>query len=320
MLDFKKLKKASGNVDRLSKEIEKLSKGSERTEDTRFWQPEVDKSGNGQAVIRFLPAPAVDGEDGMPWVRLFTHGFQGPVSKKWYIENSLTTLNKQDPVSDYNSELWKQSDDDNSWQRKQVRAQKRKLVYISNIMVISDNKNPDNNGKVFLFRYGKKIFDKISALMAPEFEGDTPVNPFDFWKGADFKLRIKQVDGYRNYDSSVFESPSTIAVGGKTLPDEEIEKIWNAEYSLQEFLDPKNFKSESELRRRLNEVLLLGEYAKKAPDDVADDEEDDVPFEVEEKPKAPAKTTIKQVKKPEPVEDTGDEDEEMKKFLALANE
>lgn len=251
MSNFASLKKSSGTLDRLSKEIEKLNApaSSEKKGDDRFWKLERDKSGNGAAVIRFLPISAVDGDDGLPWVRIFDHGFQGPTGK-WYIENSLTTLNQKDPVSEYNSKLWNESSDDNSWQRKQARKQKRRLHFISNIYVVSDPKNPENEGKVFLFKYGKKIFDKITLLMNPEFEGDTPVDPFDLWKGANFKIRIRTVDGYPNYDQSVFDAPRALKDD-----DGELERIWNKQYSLKEFTDPKNFKSYEELQKRLNEVL-----------------------------------------------------------------
>lgn len=249
---FKTLKKSSANLDRLTKEIEKLnSPTTERQADDRFWQPEVDKAGNGTAIIRFLPSPAVDGEDALPWVRVFSHGFKGPTGK-WYIENSLTTLGQKDPVSEYNSHLWNQSTDDNSPTRKQARNQKRRLNYISNIMVISDPKHPENEGQVFLYRYGKKIFDKIKLAMEPEFEGDEPVNPFDFWTGANLKLRIRNVEGYRNYDQSNFD-----AVAPLSVDDAKLEEIWNKEYSLKEFLEPKNFKPYDELKKRLDEVLAV---------------------------------------------------------------
>jgi len=255
MSNFASLKKSSSTLERLAKEIEKVNAPatSEKSGDDRFWQPEVDKSGNGMAVIRFLPSSAVDGDDALPWVRIFNHGFKGPTGK-WYIENSLTTLNQKDPVSDYNSQLWNASSDDNSWQRKQARNQKRRLNYISNIMVISDPKNPQNEGKVFLYKYGKKIFDKITQVMNPEFEGDTPVNPFDFWKGANFKLRIRNVEGYRNYDMSMFEASSPLSDD-----DAKLEAIWNKQYSLKEFTDAKNFKSYDELKKRLDEVLATDE-------------------------------------------------------------
>lgn len=261
MVNFASLKKSSNTLDRLTKEIEKANApvGSERRGDDRFWKLERDKSGNGAAVIRFLPPSPLDGDDALPWVRVFDHGFKGPTGK-WYIENSLTTLNQKDPVSDYNSKLWAESSDDNSWQRKQVRAQKRRLHYISNIYVISDPKNPQNEGKVFLFKYGKKIFDKITMLMNPEFEGDTPVNPFDFWNGANFKIRIRTVDGYPNYDQSMFENPAPLS-----NDDENLESVWKKQYALREFLDPKLFKSYEELKKRLDEVLGLDEGEVPAP-------------------------------------------------------
>jgi len=187
----------------------------------------------------------------MPFVRVWDHGFQGP-SGKWYIEKSLTTIGQNDPVAEYNSELWAVSEDDNSPTRKQARAQKRRLHFISNILVVRDPANPANEGKVFLYQYGKKIFDKLNDLMNPQFDDETPVNPFDLWAGANFKLKIRKVEGYRNYDKSEFDSPS--AIPGS---DEDLEAIWNKEYGLQEFIDPKNFKSYDELKDKLNAVLGL---------------------------------------------------------------
>jgi len=253
MSNFATLKKSSSTLDRLTKEIEKVNSpaSDKKSGDDRFWKLERDKSGNGAAVIRFLPSPAVDGDDALPWVRIFDHGFKGPTGK-WYIENSLTTLNLKDPVSEYNSQLWNASSDDNSPTRKQARAQKRRLSYISNIMVISDTKNPENEGKVFLFKYGKKIFDKITMSMNPEFEGDEAVNPFDFWKGANFKIRIRTVDGYPNYDQSLFESPKPLFDD-----DDKLESLWKREYSLTEFLSASNFKSYEDLKARLDMVLDL---------------------------------------------------------------
>lgn len=263
MSNFASLKKSSGSLDRLAKEIEKLNTPAEKSGDDRFWQPEVDKSGNGTAVIRFLPVAPEDADDSLPWVRVFTHGFKGP-SGKWYIENSLTTINQKDPVSEYNTVLWNASSDDNSPQRKQARLQKRRLTYISNILVLSDPKNPENEGKVFLYRYGKKIFDKISEAMNPPFDDEgrpmdhpkydptNAFNPFDLWKGANFKLRIRQIDGYRNYDMSLFDSPSPLSGD-----DEKLESIWKKEHSLKEFVDPKNFKSYAELKAKLESVLEL---------------------------------------------------------------
>lgn len=254
MSNFATLKKSSSSLDRLTKEIEKINSPATsdyRKVDDRIWKIERDKSGNGSAIIRFLPSPAVDGDDALPWVRYFDHGFKGP-NGKWYIENSLTSLNQKDPVSEYNSQLWNISSDDNSPTRKQARTQKRRLHYVSNIYVISDTKRPENEGKIFLFNYGKKIFDKIENLMNPEFAGDVAVNPFDLWKGANFKLRTRTVEGYPNYDQSVFDLPKALFDD-----DAELEKIWKQEHSLKEFVDPKNFKSYEYLKQHLEEVLEI---------------------------------------------------------------
>ena len=210
--------------------------------DERFWQPEVDKAGNGMAVIRFLPAP--EGED-MPWVQVFSHSFQGPGG--WYIENSLTTLNQKDPVSEYNSVLWNSGVEAN---KEIARKQKRKLTYISNILVVKDPSNPDNEGKVFLYKFGKKIFDKLNDIMNPEFEDEQSVNPFDLWEGANFKLKIRNVEGYRNYDKSEFDSQSPLF-----KDDDKLEKTWKSQYSLAEFTSQGNFKSYDVLKARLDKVL-----------------------------------------------------------------
>ena len=215
--------------------------------DERLWKPELDTSGNGYAVIRFLPA--IEGED-LPWVKLFSHAFQGPTGQ-WYIENSRTTLGRgdvgKDPASEYNSSVWNSGVETD---KEIARKQKRKLSYYSNIYVVSDSKNPHNEGKVFLFRYGKKIFDKLMAAMQPEFEDESPINPFDFWKGANFKLKIRKVDGFWNYDKSEFEAPSAILDD-----DSAIERIWKEQYSLADFTAPSNFKSYEELKTRLDAVL-----------------------------------------------------------------
>ena len=242
------LRKNRGNFDSLMKEVEKIANPSneKRGDDDRFWKPSVDKAGNGQAVLRFLPAPS--GEE-LPWVRVFDHGFQGPTGK-WYIENSLTTINKPDPVGELNSELWNSGIEAN---KEIARKQKRRLSYISNVLVIRDPANPENEGKVFLYKYGKKIFDKVKDVMQPTFEDEKPVNPFDLWEGANFKLRIRQVEGYRNYDKSEFDSVSALSDD-----DAEIEAIWKKQYSLNAFLDPSNFKSYDELKAKLDAVLSGG--------------------------------------------------------------
>ena len=243
-MGFKDMKSASGsNYQSLASEMDKMAKKSESYKDDRMWKAETDKTGNGYAEIRFLPAP--DGED-LPWARIWNHGFRGPGG--WYIENSLTTIGLKDPVSEMNSQLWASGSDDD---KKIARDRKRKLSYISNILVVSDPKNPQNEGKVFLFRYGKKIFEKIQEAMNPQFQDEKPMNPFDFWNGATFKLKIRQVEGYTNYDRSEFAAPSAV-LGGD---DAALEKLWKKEFSLKEFTDPKSFKTYEELKTRLRDVL-----------------------------------------------------------------
>ena len=229
--------------------------------DERLWKPTMDKSGNGYAVIRFLPAP--DGED-LPWVKLWNHAFQGPTGQ-WYIENSLTTLGKNDPVSEYNSKLWNSGVETD---KEIARKQKRKLQYYSNIYVVSDSANKQNEGKVFLYRYGKKIFDKVMEAMQPAFEDETPVNPFDFWEGANFKLKLRKVDGYWNYDKSEFDAPSALLDGD----DESLEEVFNKQYSLAEFTALSNFKSYDELKTRLDMVLSGTVAANTTVDTLMEDE------------------------------------------------
>lgn len=247
-INFDALKQnRKSSFDKLTSELNKLNTNAESNTDDRIWQPDVDKAGNGYAVIRFLPAPT--GED-VPFVRLWDHAFQGPGG--WYIEKSLTTLGKPDPVSEHNGKLWNTGIESN---KALVRKQKRQLKYFSNILVVSDPTRPQNEGKVFLFRYGKKIFDKINEAMHPQFPGEAAINPFDMWEGANFKLKIRNVEGYRNYDKSEFDKPT--AVGD----EEEMEKIWKSQYSLQEIVDPKHFKSYEELKARLEKALAITEIS-----------------------------------------------------------
>jgi len=250
MSSFANLKRNRNSFEKLSKAIESTQSTPEAgsKDDTRFWQPEVDKAGNGMAVIRFLAAPAADGDDALPWVRVFSHGFQG--NGGWLIDNCLTTLNEKCPVCEHNSVLWNSGIEAN---KEIVRKQKRKLNYVANILVVSDPKNPDNEGQVRLFKFGKKIFDKISEAMNPEFPDEKPMNPFDFWEGANFKMKIRNVEGYRNYDKSEFDSPEALFGGD----DAKLEELWKKEYSLKEFLDRKNFKSYDMLKNRLDKVLGL---------------------------------------------------------------
>jgi hypothetical protein len=254
MSSFANLKRQSGNLDKLSKAIEALNTSSEGSEKPdNYWKCEVDKAGNGMATIRFLPSPAVDGDDALPWVKIFSHGFQGPGG--WLIDNCLTTLNTQCPVCEHNSALWNSGIEAN---KEIVRKQKRKLNYIANIYVVSDPKHPENEGKVFLYKFGKKIFDKISEAMNPQFADEQAINPFDLWKGANFKLKIRKVEGYQNYDKSEFESPSALL-----NDDDELEKIWKNEHSLQELLKDSEFKSYDALKARLDKVLGLNGEAPK---------------------------------------------------------
>ena len=246
-MDFETLKTSSSNFDKLTKALETNLKPEDQSnkrkyEDDRFWKPELDKTGNGFAVIRFLPA--VENED-LPWQRVWSHAFQDKGG--WYIENSLTTLSQKDPVSEENTRLWNTGLDSD---KEIARKRKRKLSYYSNIMIVSDPKHPENEGKVFLFKFGKKIFDKITEAMQPAFDDEQPINPFDFWKGANFKLKIRKVDGYWNYDKSEFESVSQVAVD-----DEKIKAIWKQQHALKPFVDLSNFKTYDELKEKLNRVI-----------------------------------------------------------------
>ena len=254
-MSFASLKKQSslGSLTaKLVKEVEKTN--SVNKGDERLWKPEVDKAGNGYAVIRFLPAP--DGED-LPWVKMYSHAFQGPGG--WYIENSLTTLNQKDPCSEFNTSLWNSGVESD----KQIaRNQKRKLAFYSNIYVVKDPANPENEGKVFLYKFGKKIFDKIMGAMQPEFEDESPLNPFDFWQGADFKVKIKKVAGYWNYDSSEFAAAAPLL-----KDDDALESIWKKEYSLSEIVAADQFKTYDELKKRLESVLRLNQAPVTSPID-----------------------------------------------------
>ena len=243
MASFKDLKKnRMSNLESLSKQVEKLAEKTSY-EDDRIWKPERDKSGNGYAVIRFLPA---SNDEDMPWVQMWSHGFKGPGG--WYIENSLTTLGKDDPVSKANTALWNSGVESD---KNIARDRKRKLSYYSNILVLEDSANAENEGKVFLYRYGKKIFEKITSVMNPEFKDETPLNPFDFWEGANFKLKIRQVDGYANYDKSEFASQSKLYDGD----DAKCEDTWKQQYPLQDLISVDKFKSYQELEARFNTVV-----------------------------------------------------------------
>ena len=299
-MSFKDLKKQSslGSLtQKLVKEVEKMNNTGGGS-DERLWKPEVDKTGNGFAVIRFLPAP--EGED-IPWAKMYSHAFQGPGG--WYIENSLTTTGGKDPVSEHNRELWNsgvESDKD------VVRKQKRKLSYYANIYVVKDPTNPDNEGNVFLYKFGKKIFDKVMEAMQPEFEDETPINPFDFWQGANFKLKIVKKDGYWNYDKSEFSEVSPL------LEDEDaLEAIWNKEYSLAAVTAPDQFKSYEDLKKRLDYVLGHKQPARPRLDEELEDESDGRgSFTPDFKSKAPTPVAT----------GSEDEDDALSYFQKLADE
>lgn len=296
MIDFSKLKANSGkkSLEVLSGELSKIANNEPaKGTDDRFWSPTVDKAGNGYAVIRFLPAPP--GED-VPFVRIFDHGFQGPGG--WYIENSLTTIGKTDPVSEYNTKLWNSGIEAN---KEIARKQKRRLHFLSNIYVVTDSGNPANEGKVFLYKYGKKIFDKLNEAMNPQFADEEPINPFDLWSGANFKLKIRMVEGYRNYDKSEFDKVKPLL-----NDDEELENVWKGEHSLQDFLDPKHFKSYDELSAKLSKVLNETTVKTTA-------EQADLPW------KGEAELAKKNAPKiAESVNDDDDDDESMEFFKRLA--
>ena len=242
-MTFEALKKSSGNFDKLQVELEKINQPVTNSfDDNRFWKPELDKTGNGYAIIRFLPQP--EGEE-LPWVRLWSHAFKGPGG--WFIENSLTTINKSDPVSEYNTQLWNsgiESDKDTA------RKQKRILKYYANVYIVSDSKHPENEGKVRLFKFGKKIFDKITEAMNPAFDDEESLNPFDLWKGADFKLKIRKVDGFWNYDKSEFTTPKALLDD-----DTELENVYKSQHSLKAFVEPSQFKTYDELKEKLHRTL-----------------------------------------------------------------
>jgi len=295
-MSFAKLKKQSklGSLtQKLVKEVEKMNNTGGQGDD-RLWKLEVDKGGNGYAVIRFLPAP--DGED-LPFVKLYSHAFQGPGG--WYIENSLTTLGQKDPVSEFNSQLWNNGTDAG---KDTARKQKRKLTYISNIYVVKDPANPENEGKTFLYKYGKKIFDKLTAAMQPEFEDEEAIDPFDFWQGANFKLKAKNVAGYRNYDSSEFAATSALLDD-----DDAMEAVWKKEHSLAELVAADQFKSYDELKTRLGYVL--GNKPVRNDAETVEQEVEDV------RASAPVAETVESVSK---ASASDDDDDALSYFAKLA--
>jgi hypothetical protein len=295
--------KKTNSLDKLLNAVETENKPQEKKSyvDERLWKPVLDKTGNGYAVIRFLPA--VKGED-LPWAKVWNHAFQGPTGQ-WYIENSLTTLGNNDPVSELNSAYWNSGIESD---KEIARRQKRKLQYFSNIYVVSDPKNPENEGKVFLFRFGKKIFDKCMEAMQPAFEDETPVNPFDFWEGANFKLKIRKVEGFTNYDKAEFASPSPLFED-----DDAIEEVWKQQYALNEFTAPSNFKSYDELKTRLD-MVLAGTTTVGNVTTLMEDEpvENTVSVDTVEEP-VPTSSTVT-------ISSTDEEDDTMDYFQKLADD
>ena len=297
--DLKKQSSLGSLTQKLVKEVEKMNTTGGGA-DERLWKPELDKTGNGYAVIRFLPSP--DGED-IPWAKLYSHAFQGPGG--WYIENSLTTTGGKDPVSDYNRELWNSG---NEADKDTVRKQKRKLSYYSNIYVVKDQVNPQNEGKVFLFKYGKKIFDKVMEAMQPEFEDETPINPFDFWQGANFKLKIVKKDGYWNYDKSEFDTPSPLLED-----DDALEALWKKQYSLTAVTAADQFKTYDVLEKRLKYVLGQGRPAPRRLDEDLEDESEGL-----YKPDFKSRKAEESVAAAPVASSSADEDDAYKYFQALA--
>tara|TARA_Y100000748_G_C15421898_1_gene459670 strand:+ start:81 stop:1040 length:960 start_codon:yes stop_codon:yes gene_type:complete len=304
-MSFANLKKKSRSgslTEKLIRQVEKINDKGNSNVDERIWKPVVDKSGNGYAIIRFLPEP--EGCD-LPWSRVYTHAFQG--TGGWYIENSLTTLGQKDPVSEHNSELWNSGSDAN---KEIARKQKRRLSYYSNIYVVSDPTNPENEGKVFLYKYGKKIFDKIMEAMKPEFADETPINPFDFWAGANFKLKIRRVEGYQNYDKSEFGSAEALFDD-----DAKLETIYNSLYNLNEFTDANNFKSYEKLKERLDSVLGLKKPVRAPiPDAELETEDEGRGYYAEQ---ATASEPVKEVVAAETSSD--EDDESLSYFSKLVN-
>lgn len=301
-VSFKDLKRNSASsFEKLNQELSKINQGgASNNKDEKMWSCQQDKAGNGHAIIRFLPAP--EGED-LPFARVWTHGFQGPGG--WYIENSLTTIGKDDPCQDLNNKLWNSGIDSD---KEIARKQKRRLNYYSNVYIVKDPANPENEGKVFLFRYGKKIFDKLNDMMNPQFDDETPVNPFCFWEGANFRLRIRKFEGYPNYDKSEFEAAAPLFDD-----DEKMEAIWKQAHSLKELTDPKNFKSYEALEARLNKVLGTEAPRKAAAPKVEEELPwDEGPTFAEEKapePKVASKPAVEE-----------DDDDDLAFFRGLADD
>lgn len=306
---FDALKKnRSKSLDKLNKQLEQISsKSYSDPNEGKFWKPTRDKAGNGFAIIRFLPAPA---NEDMPFVRIWDHGFQGQTGL-WYIENSLTTINQDDPVSELNSKLWNTG---NEVDKEQARKQKRRLKYVANVYIVKDSGNPDNEGKVFLYSFGKKIFDKLNDMMNPSFEDENPVNPFDLWEGANFRLKIRQFEGYPNYDKSEFDSPEPLFED-----DEKMEEVWKSEHSLNEVVDPKHFKPYAELKAKLHRVLGLSEdnHDRSGAVDKAEDDLDN-DLDMSSLGKSASSPSMKEEKSSMETTVSDDDDDDLALFKSLA--
>lgn len=306
-MSFDKLKQnRQAAISKLVSAAEKVgSSGSKGYGDDRLWAPQVDKTGNGYAVIRFLPGK--EGDD-LPWVRYWDHGFKGPTGR-WYIENSLTSIGKDDPVSEINSKLWNSG---NEKDKEIARERKRRLHYVSNILVISDPANPQNEGKVFLYKYGKKIFDKIMDIMQPQFQDETPVNPFDFWEGANFKLKIRNFEGYRNYDKSEFDKPTALFNGD----EDRLRDTYDSLHELSSFTDPSNYKSYDELKRKLIEVL--GEEEVNGAKSIANHETINEPTVAPVREAAPIQSQSSDYEEVSSTDSSDDDDDTLSYFARLA--
>lgn len=305
MTSFDALKKnRSKSLEKLTEQLEKIgSKGYSDPNEGKFWKPTRDSAGNGFAIIRFLPAP---GDEEMPFVRIWDHGFQGPGG--WYIENSLSTIGQPDPVSEYNTKLWNSGVESD---KEIARKQKRRLHYVANVYIIKDSGNPENDGKVFLFKFGKKIWDKLNDLMNPSFEDEKPVNPFDFWEGANFRLKIRQFEGYANYDKSEFDTPAPLFED-----DAKMEEIWKQQHSLKELIDPKHFKPYEELQAKLYKVLgITGDASKR--NSAAQTAEDDLDEELDMS-KLGKTQEPKSEKETQSVMDDDTDDSDLEFFKSLA--
>lgn len=305
-MNFKDLKKQSslGSLtEKLIKEAEKMG-GNNSSDNPNLFKLETDKVGNGRAVIRFLPAPP---NEDLPFVKLYNHGFQ--VNGRWFIENCLTTLGEECAVCRANSELWNSGVDSD---KEIARTRKRKLSYYANVYIVSNPADPSLEGQVKIFRFGAKVFDKIKASMKPEFEDDPVIDPFDLWNGANFRLRVKKVAGYPNYDDSVFEPPSALLDGD----DDKLEALWKTEHSLQELVSRDKFKSPEELEKRLNYVLgskPISQSVREQEEELeplAQSSESDIMKELEESYSRSKSSTVEETDE--------DEDDAMAYFSKLA--